>query len=384
MSWRRVWAVIGKEWREILRDRVFFCLAFIMPALWMWFFCVGMVMDVEDIPFAVVDHDRTPLSRDYVYRFVGSRYFDFKGMVTDERELAPLFADSRIRLALLIPPRFQEAVLAGREVAVQTLIDGTFTFRAETAKSYVIAMNEAVNEELQVRYLARKTGRLPALARAQVRPLGAEVRFLYNQEARSIWFLAPAFIVLVVMVSSPLLTALGVVREKETGSIYNIYASTVRRGEFLVGKLVPRVTISLVNVMILWLMARGLFGAPFKGSLLLFLCASLLYVLCTTGIGLLVSLLVRTQAAALIVTVVATFLPTILYSGVLVPVASLDEVARIEAHMFPGMYYNNVVLGTFLKGVGLNVLWLDVLALGLFALGLFTAGYLLFRKRPSV
>jgi ABC-2 type transport system permease protein/ribosome-dependent ATPase len=384
MNLKRVSAIVSKEWREILRDRLSFSLAFIMPVLWMWVFAFGLSLDVENIPFVVVDYDRSALSRDYAHSFIDSRYFDFRGFAPNERELGPLLADSRIRFALIIPEHFQKRFLAGRPMAMQSLIDGTFPFRAQTTKGYVIAINNAVGGEFLARYLAHQQGIPLSQAEAAVRPLRLEVRYLYNQEVRSIWSLAPALIMFALMVSSPLLTALGVVREKESGAIYNIYASTVSRAEFLVGKLLPRVVISAINVLILWLMATGLFAAPFKGNFCFFFAVSLLYVVCTTGIGLLVSLLVTTQATALIVTVVLTVVPTILFSGMLVPVSSLGDIAQLEAHLFPAMYYNNIALGTFLKGVGLEVLWLDVLALAAYSAALFAVSYLLFHKRPAV
>jgi len=179
-----------------------------------------------------------------------------------------------------------------------------------------------------------------------------------------------------------LMTALGVVREKETGSIYNIYSSTVTRFEFLAGKLLPYVAISSVNAGVLWIIATQWFEVPFKGSVPFFLAASLVFVLSSTGIGLLVSLLVRTQIAALIVTMIVSIIPTVLYSGLIVPVSSLSSGSQIQAHLFPGMYYTNIVRGAFLKGVGLEVLWMDVLALAVYAAILRIAGHQLFTKRP--
>ncbi len=195
--------------------------------------------------------------------------------------------------------------------------------------------------------------------------------------------MVPALVMFTLMLASPLLTALGVVREKETGSIYNIYSSTLSRAEFLTGKLLPYIVISLVNVVVLWLMAVGLFQVPFKGHFLLFFSASVLFVLCTTGIGLLISLLVQTQMAALIITMIVAMIPTILFSGLLVPVASLTRGAKVQAHLYPAMYYTNIVRGSFLKGVGVDVLWIDLLALGMFAAAISGVTYRLFTKRPK-
>lgn len=382
MNGSRIKAIAFKEWREILRDRLFFALAFVVPAALMLVFGYGLSLDVENIPFAVVDHDRSTMSRDYLHRFIDSRYFNYKGHVSSERELDPLLADSDIRFAIIIPPKFQENLLASRPVAVQSLIDGTFPFRTATSKGYVIAINAAFNGELLVGYISRRLGVSLEQAAVMAQPVGIQLRYLYNQEVKSVWSMAAALMMFVLMITPPFLTALGVVREKENGSIYNIYASTVTRGEFLIGKLAPYVGISVINIFILWLMATMLFGAPFKGDPLFFFIASVIYVICTTGIGLLVSLIVRTQVAAMMLTVVVTIVPSVLYSGLLVPIASMDAQAQFEAHLFPAMYYTDIALGSFLKGIGLEQLWGKVLALVIYAIVLWVLSYLLFHKRP--
>ncbi|RMD71014.1 MAG: ABC transporter permease [Gammaproteobacteria bacterium] len=383
MNPKRVAALAWKEWREIVRDRMFFTLAFLVPFLWMLVFGYGLTLDVENIPFAAVDEDQTFLSRDYLHRFTQSRYFDFQGFAESAEALDPLLADNRIRLAIIIPPRFQERLLKGRPSPVQVIIDGVFPYRAMTTKGYVVAINGAFSQEVLLKHLMRQ-GLSPERARSLLAPVRLEVRYLYNQEVKSLWFLAPSLIMFILMLSPPLLTALSVVREKENGSIYNIYVSTVKRGEFILGKLLPNVGISLINAVLLWLMAVFLFEAPFKGSFPLFLAAALLYVICTTGIGLVVSMLVRTQMAALIITVILTIVPTILYSGLFVPITSLSPSAQVEAHLIPASYFNNVVLGLFLKGVGMEVLWLDMAALALYGAILMGLGYLLFHKRQKV
>ncbi len=372
-----------KEWKETTRDRLFLLLAFLLPALWLVVFGYGLNLDVEDIPFAVLDRDHSELSRDYLQRFIQSRYFSFQGHADEERALGRLLTDTKIRAAIIVPERFQEQLVAGEPVAVQTLLDGTFPLHTDIAKGYVIAINQAFTEDRLVEYLRGARGLTDEQAAVLVRPLSVEVRYLYNEEVRSTWSMVPALVMFTLMLASPLLTALGVVREKETGSIYNIYSSTLSRAEFLTGKLLPYIVISLVNVVVLWLMAVGLFQVPFKGHFLLFFSASVLFVLCTTGIGLLISLLVQTQMAALIITMIVAMIPTILFSGLLVPVASLTRGAKVQAHLYPAMYYTNIVRGSFLKGVGVDVLWIDLLALGMFAAAISGVTYRLFTKRPK-
>ena len=383
MNSRRIRVLAVKEWREILRDKLFFALAFVVPSVLMLVFGYGIILDVEKLPFAVLDQDRTEMSRDYLQKFTSSRYFDYQGDVTSERELSPLLADSKIRLAIIIPENFQKNLIAGHPAQVQTLIDGTFPFRAQTAKGYIIAINAATNAELLAKRIAQTQGVTLERARELVSPVRLELRYLYNQELNSRWSVAAALVMFILMVSPPFLTALGVVREKENGSIYNIYTSTVTRGEFLIGKLLPYIFISVINVVILWFMATVLFGAPFKGDPVFFMLASVVYVGCTTGIGLLVSLLVHTQVAAMIMTAIITVVPSVLYSGLLVPISSLEAVAQIEAHLFPAMYYSNIVLGSFIKGVGLEVLWGNVVMLIMYAAALWCLSFFLFQKRPK-
>ncbi|HSN03494.1 MAG TPA: ABC transporter permease [Nitrospira sp.] len=383
MNLRRIRTVALKEWRETTRDRLFLLLAFLLPALWMVVFGYGLVMDVENIPFAILDQDRSALSREYGYRFIQSRYFAYRGHADDPRALDRLLTEATIRAALIIPERFEEQLSAGEPVSVQTLLDGTFPLHTDIAKGYVIAINQAFTQELLVDYLSRTRGLARDQARRIVQPVTVEVRYLYNEEVRSTWSMVPALVMFTLMVSSPLLTALGVVREKETGSIYNIYSSTVSRAEFLAGKILPYAGISLVNVWVLWLMAVLVFDVPFKGSLLVFLAGSILFIFCSTGIGLLISLLVSTQMAALIITMVVAMLPTILFSGLLVPVSSMGRGAQVQAHFFPAMYYTNVVRGSFLKGVGAGIMWLDMAALAAFAAGMGLVAYRLFTKRPK-
>jgi ABC-2 type transport system permease protein len=382
MNLKRTATVASKEWREMVRDRMFVLLAFLLPILWMLVFGYGLVLDVEKIPLIVVDRDHSSLSRDYIYRFVTSRYFDFKGSPVDETETDGWLESGKARAVIVIPEKFEERLLAGQPVAVQTLIDGTFPLRTDITKSYVIAINAAFSAELLQGYLARILGVSRERADRMARPVDLEVRYLYNEEVRSSWSTIPALVMFSLMLAPPLLTALGIVREKESGSIYNIYSATVGKVEYLAGKLAPYVFVSFINAVVLWLLATLWFGVPFKGNVGIFLTAALLFVLTTTGIGLLVSIMVGTQIAALIVTMVVSILPTILFSGLVVPVSSLGPGAWVQAHFFPGMYFTNIVRGTFLKGVGLDVLWLDILALALYATVLRLVAYRLFTKRP--
>jgi len=384
MNFKRLMAVAYKEWREILRDRIFFSLAFILPIILMLVFGYGTTRDVEDVPLAILDYDRSTMSRDYAQHYSGSRYFDFKGYLSNIQEVDRLLVAGKIRVVIIIPEHFQEELMEGRPVAIQTLVDGTFTESVRTIQGYLDAINSGVNGEIQVGYIARRLGIPVERALLMLQPVKLEVRYLYNQEVRTLWDVAPALIMFILMLTAPLLTALSVVREKETGAIYNIYASTISRAEFLAGKLLPSTLISFINAIVLWLMATFYFGAPFKGNLFFFFTATLFFVLCASSIGLLISLLVRTQQAALLIAVVLGFIIGIQFSGLIVSVSSLTGANYVMAHLFPAMYYNTIIQGAFLKGLGLTALWRELVVFIVYTAVLLSVCYLLFHKRIRV
>lgn len=381
MNLRRVLALAHKEWREIVRDRVFVLLAFLLAPMQMLVFGYGMSQDVEHVPLAVIDHDRSVGSRDYARHYLDSRWFDLRGYLGDEREADRLLAEGEVRVVLVIPERFGERLLEGRTVEVQTLIDGTFTRTARMVKAYVEAINGAVTAELQAHVVAARLGMPAARAADLLQPVRAQVRYLYNQEVRSIWALGPSLVMFVLTLVVPLLTALNVVREKETGAIYNIYASTVTRAEFLAGKLMPSVAIAMINGAVLWMLALLVFGVPFRGSLLVFLGATAVYVLAASGFGLVVSLVVGTQQAALAVCVIASMIVAINFSGLITPVASLTGLTAVLARVLPPAHFNTAMHAVFLKGDAAGLPWREALTPAAHAALTLVAAFLLFRKR---
>lgn len=383
MKLRLVLVVALKEWREIVRDRLFFALAFVVPSALMLLIGFGLSLDVKDIPLAIVDYDQTMLSRDYVRHFADSRYFSFHGYAQSEKELEKLVLNNTLRAIIVIPPQFERRLRSGHTAQVQTWIDGTFPLRAVSTRAYIAAINAAMSLESVSAYVSNALGMSSDQARSMLQPIRLEARYLYNQEAKSIWSVAPKLIMVILMLAPPFLTAMGVVREKESGAIYNLYSSTLSRGEYLIGKLLPYLGISFLNALLLSALAILLFSTPFKGDPLFFLISTVLYIICTCGIGLLVSVLVNTQIAAIITTAVVTVVPALLYSGMMIPIPSLSALASLVAHLLPGMYYGEIVIGSFLKGIGFAALWSNLLILGLYASALFCTGLLAFSKRPA-
>jgi len=377
----RLLTVAAKEWRELRRDRLFVALAFVVPVGAMILYGYALSLDIEDSPMAIIDYDGSQMSRQYADRFIHSHYCEFRGYLRSSDEADRLLTQGQVHAVIVIPEHFQKDLLNARTVEIQTLLDGSMPNRSRLAKNYIIAINQAESYRLAVDYVARVRGMSRQRAAQLIRPFKLETRFLYNQAGKSTWTIAPTVIMLILMVIPPFYTTVGVVREKESGAIYNIYAST--GSEFLIGKLIPYVVISFLNSCILFLLATWFFEAPFKGEISFFICATLAYVICTTSIGLTVSVLVRTQIAAQLITGVMTILPAFSYSGLLKPVSSLDPVGQFMAHLLPAMYYTNVVQGTFLKGLGWHELSGNLFVLMFYAGLLLAFSHWVFQKRPS-
>lgn len=384
MNAQRIFAVIQKEWWEIVRDPLSLVMAFVVPIALMLLVGFGMTFDVENIPLAIQDRDGSAMSRDFAYRFIGSRYFDFKGYLSSEREAIPLLTDGKLRAVIIIPERFERDLLAGNQASVQVLLDGGFPDRTRVTKGYISAITRAASLDSLTAYLSRTQGLSVAQATRILQPLSLQVRYLYNQSLKSDWSIPPKLLMFILFFTPAFMTSLRVVREKELGTIFNIYTSPLTRLEFLVAKLIPYVGIAMINLVIMWLLAMTVFGVPFKGSVPLFFGASLLYVIATTGVGMLVSVFVRTQIAAMLISLFITFVPALQYSGLEIPVASMGRDAQVIAHLMPAMHYTRVIDGSFLKGVGLSVLWPDVLLLAVYATVIFSVCYLLFHKRVKM
>ena len=373
-SLRRLIAVASREGKELLRDKVRLAFALAGALFMMVIFGYGISLDVEKLAFAVYDQDQTPQSRAYLEAFRGSRYFAEQAPIHDARQLHQRLQRSEIKLALEIPPGFGRDLYAGRQPAVAAWLDGGMPFRAETSRNYVQAVHQANLEQLAAQSS-------PALNQRPAARL--ETRFRYNQDVVSVNAIGPGVMALILAFIPAMLTALGIVREKELGSITNFYATPLTRLEFLLGKQAPYLVVSLINLGLLVAMNRWLFGVPFKGSGLTLAFGGLLYVLATTSMGLLISAFTRTQIAAILGTMIITSLPTIQFSGLIVPRSSLEGAAALMGQLFPAGYFLDIAVGTFTKALDVRQLWPQCLALFGFFFG-FTGLSLAMLKKQEV
>ncbi|AHZ70794.1 MAG: ribosome-associated ATPase/putative transporter RbbA [Pseudomonas sp.] len=373
-SFGRLRALASRESKELLRDKVRMAFALLGAMFMMVIFGYGISLDVEKLAFAVYDQDQTPQSRAYLEAFRSSRYFDEQPPISDPAQLHRRLQRSEIKLALEIPPGFGRDLFAGRQPAVAAWLDGGMPFRAETSRNYV----EAVHQGNLVQLAEQSSPALNRQAAAQL-----ETRFRYNQDVVSVNAIGPGVMALILAFIPAMLTALGIVREKELGSITNFYATPLTRLEFLLGKQAPYLAISLINLAVLTAMNRWLFGVPFKGSGLTLAFGGLLYVLATTSMGLLISAFTRTQIAAILGTMIITSLPTIQFSGLIVPRSSLDGAAAVMGMLFPAGYFLDIAVGTFTKALDIRQLWPQCLALFGFFLGFTGLSLAMLKKQEA-
>jgi ribosome-dependent ATPase len=369
----RVWAFARREAVELLHDHVRVAFAVAGPLLLMAVFGWGISLDVDHLSFAVLDGDASPASRNYADSFRGSYYFDEKRPLYSYAELNRRLRNGELRFALDIPSGFQNDLQRGRQPEVNAVVDAAIPFRAETARSYV----EAVQTQYQARLRAEQ-GLAPKQA-----PMRIETRALYNQDFKSIYAMVPGDIMLLLMLIPSMLTALSVVREKELGSIANFYAAPATRSEFLFGKQLPYVTVALIQFATLVALAVLLFHVPVKGSWLTLIVGGILYVVASTGFGLLLSVFASTQTAAIFAAAIIAILPAVQFSGMFVPVSSLTGGAWFAGKIFPSTYFQAISVGTFTKALGMVSVWRSVVALAVIAVVYILLSVLLLKKQED-
>lgn len=337
-------------WREMLelrRDPVRATLALIGSLVLMCVIGIGISLDVEDLTYAVLDRDQTELSHDYALNLSGSRYFVERPPIADYAALDRRMRDGELSLAIEIPPNFARDVERGAPAQIGMWIDGAMPQRAETIRGYAIGMHT-----MWLADKARHRLGVTLAPRAEV-----VTRYRYNPDVKSLPAMIPAVMPLLLLMLPAMLTALAVVRERELGSILNLYVTPVTRTEFLIGKQVPYVVLAMLNFLLMTMLARIAFDVPVKGSFMTLLLAVLIFNVVATGIGLLASTFTRSQVAAIVMTIIGTMIPTVQFAGLLTPLSSLEGTGRLIGLVYPATYMLSISRGVFNKALSLHDLY---------------------------
>lgn len=330
-----------RETLELRRDPVRATLALLGTLILMCIIGYGINLDVDNLSYAVLDRDQSALSQSYALNLSGSRYFIEHAALADYDELDRRMRSGELAMALEIPPGFGRDLQRGAPVAIGAWIDGAMPLRAETTRGYLLAAHQQWLGDMAVHRLG-----------VRLQPAGmVETRYRYNPDVKSLPAMIPAVIPLLLMMIPAMLAALSVVREKELGSILNLYVTPVSRAEFLLGKQLPYVVLGMLNFGLLVLVAQTVFGVPLKGSLAALSAAALLYVVCATGFGLLVSTFTRSQIAALFFTIIGTLIPCVQFAGLINPVSALDGVGALIGRWYPATHFLAISRGVFNKAL---------------------------------
>ena len=369
-------ALVRKELIELARDPVTLGVAVILPLVLLFLFGYGIRFDVENVALGVRDQDRSAESERLVERFTQSGYFRRVADFSSAAEVTDALDRGRISIVLDIPPDFARSIAQARPVKVQVLVDGSFSPSALIFSSYASAIGARYANDLAIQ----------ALGRLGVGPPGdvqLETRIWYNPEMRSVNYIVPGLFAVLLMAFPPMLTALAIVREKERGTIAQIYVSPVRPATFIVAKILPYAALAYLEMLAVLVVGTLWFDIPFRGRLPWLLGASVLYVFVTVGLGVLVSTIARTQAFAVLLTLVFTLMPSVLFSGFVFPIGTMPYMMQLYTYVFPTRYFMDLSRDLFLKGVGLEYLWLNAAILGLYALGVVGLAAATLRKKVA-
>ena len=333
-------------WREVLelrRDPLRATLALFGSLVLMCVISIGISLDVDNLTFAVLDRDQSILSQDYAQNLAGSRYFVPRAPLVDDRDIDRRMRGGHLSLAIEIPPGFARDVARGRRVEIGAWVDGAMPMRAETIRGYVAGMHE--------NWLRDQAKR--RLGVSLVPTVDIAIRYRYNPDVKSLPAMIPAIMPMLLLMLPAMLTALAVVRERELGSIVNLYVTPVTRAEFLLGKQAPYVMLAMLNFLLMVVLADIVFGVRIKGSFATLAAAVLIFNVVATGIGLFASTFTRSQIAAIFMTIIGTLIPVVQFSGLLTPLSSLEGSGKWVGTVYPATYMLAISRGVYNKALGL-------------------------------
>ena len=345
-----------KEFRQIVRDRLSLLILMFVPAFFLLLYGYALNFDVQHIRLAVEDNDRTPASRKIISAFVNSSYFDLVATVGNDREYERLIDAGDVRAVLVIPRGLERKLLTSERVPVQVIINGDNSNAAATVMGYALRILQTSSIEYQVQS-----------ARSSAQAMSVEPRVWYNPELRSALFLVPGLIAYIGMISAVISTALSVVREKERGTMEQVRMAPLSTVAYIVGKTLPYFCISMGTSIAVILASMLLFELPMNGSWLMLIFSLSLYLAGALGLGLIISTVADSQQAAFQMAILASFLPTMMLSGFVFPIASMPAPIRAVTYVVPARYFLVALRSIVLKGAGVTVFWPNLVALAAYA-----------------
>ena len=364
MSLRRWWAVTRKEFLHIFRDPLSLYMALAIPLLLLLLFGYALSLDVDQVPTAVYDLDRSPESRELIERFRGSRYFNIAASATSPADLNQAIDQGKAIVGVMIQPGFGAELKAGREAKVQLILDGSDSNTAGIALGY--AQSLVILHSMELRTQARER-----LGAPKANSIDARVRVVFNSDLKSRNYIVPGLIAVILMIIASVLTSLCVAREWENGSMEQLLSTPLRPVEFLLGKLAAYFAIGMVDMIICILTGVYLFGVPLRGSPVLLIATSALFCFGALCWGIMLSTITRNQVVAYQLSMVSSFLPAFLLSGFIYSIDNMPTVIQFVSRIIPARYFVTILKGIFLKGVGVQILWAEILALILYGLLVF-------------
>ena len=353
-SLQRLMSYASRETLELMRDPIRLTMAFLGNIVLMMVIGYGITMDVEDLQYAVFDRDKSAISEQYTNSLAGSRYFVTRPEITSYEDMDRRMKSGELSLAIEIPPNFGEKLHSGEKVEIGAWIDGSMPSRGETIEGYV--------EGIHLTWLLEQAAQMSTPTTTSL--ISVQSRYLYNPDIRSLVAIVPAVIPMLLLMIPALLTSLAVVREKELGSIINLYVTPVRKLEFLLGKQLPYVVASFVSFLLLVLMAVYFFKVPLKGDVVAFSVIALLFVMFSTSFGLLASVFTNSQIAAILLTTIGTIVPAVQFAGMITPVSALEGAGKFIGEIHPVSYFLLASRGIFSKGLGFEELDFTIYAIG--------------------
>jgi len=373
---RRVRAITKKEFIQIVRDYRSLGLAIFNPILLLCLFGFALSFDVNNVPLIIWNQDKSQVSTDFILSFQNSRYFKIVGYFDNYTQLQNYIDRRKALMAMVIPKDFSKYIQSNRSAPVQLLVDGSDSNTATIAMGYV----NSVVAKYNVKFIEDSTSKLGI---KNLSPIDLRPRVWFNEDLKSKNYVIPGLIAVIMMMIASQLTSITVAREWERGTMEQLISTPIRRGELILGKFIPYFVIGFFDLLVAVTMAQFVFVVPLRGSLILLLILSSIFLTGALAQGMYFSIFAKNQRLATQLAMLTTFLPTFILSGFVFPIYNMPKVIQLITYVFPARYFIAILKGIYLKGEGLNILWAQVLFLSLFAFIMIVLAYRRFEKKVT-